>query len=95
MFFDSRRRGRTFAALGFALLVAGRAAAEPPSRVLFIGNSLTYWNDLPLLVEAMAAAKGLSLTSEVVTRSGPLSHFSRHSAVLSGPVKPFEKDTLT
>ncbi len=57
------------AAVGFALVLAGRAAGEPPSRVLFIGNSLTYWNDLPLLVEAMAAAKGLSLSSEVVTRA--------------------------
>jgi hypothetical protein len=37
--------------------------------VLFIGNSLTYWNDLPLLVEAMAAASGLSLVSEAVTRA--------------------------
>jgi|GEM_PF-1098386 len=72
MFFDPRRRGRGRAlatAFGFVLLLAGRAAAQPPSRVLFIGNSLTYWNDLPLLVEAMAAAKGLSLSSEVVARA--------------------------
>ncbi len=70
MLFPLRRRRRVLAAaLGIALLLAGRAAAEPPTRVLFIGNSLTYWNDLPLLVEAMAAAKGLSLSSEMVTRA--------------------------
>ncbi len=70
MFSRLRRHGQgLIAALGFALLLAGGAAGEPPSRVLFIGNSLTYWNDLPLLVEAMAAAKGLSLSSEMVTRA--------------------------
>jgi hypothetical protein len=64
------RRGRALTlALGFTLLLVGRAVGEPPSRVLFIGNSLTYWNDLPLLVEAMAAASGLSLVSEAVTRA--------------------------
>lgn len=36
-------------------------------RVLFIGNSLTSTNDLPLLVEAMAAARGLRLRCEAVT----------------------------
>lgn len=70
MFSDLRGRGRALAPLlGFALLLAGPATAEPPSRVLFIGNSLTYWNELPWLVEAMAAAKGLLLSSEVVTRA--------------------------
>ena len=65
-----RRHGQIrAAALGLVLLLAGRATAQPPSRVLFIGNSLTYWNDLPLLVDAMAAAKGLSLSSEAVTRA--------------------------
>ena len=29
-----------------------------PLRVLFIGNSLTYWNDLPAMVEALAEASG-------------------------------------
>lgn len=65
-----RRPARALAAvLALGLLPAGPARAEPPSRVLFIGNSLTYWNDLPRLVEAMAAAKGLSLTSEAVARA--------------------------
>lgn len=31
------------------------AAAVPPLRVLFIGNSLTYTNDLPWMVESMSA----------------------------------------
>ena len=43
------------------LLVPGCATAqvgEPPMKVLFIGNSYTYVNDLPSLVEALAEAAG-------------------------------------
>jgi hypothetical protein len=40
-----------------ALLSASPASAEP-LRVLFIGNSLTAWNDLPALFQALAAAGG-------------------------------------
>lgn len=36
-------------------------------RVLFIGNSLTYWNDLPLIVQALAdSARGASLAVMMV-----------------------------
>lgn len=64
------RPGRSLAAvLALGLALAGPARAEPPARVLFIGNSLTYWNDLPRLVEAMAAAKGLSISAESVARA--------------------------
>lgn len=44
-----------------ALGCGGRDPAAPPSdrvRVLFIGNSLTMQNDLPLIVEAMAREAG-------------------------------------
>lgn len=64
------------AAFAFALLLVGRTTAEPPARVLFIGNSLTYWNDLPQLVEAMAAAKGLAISSE--TRARPDASLEDH-----------------
>jgi hypothetical protein len=43
------------------LLLAGvgvSAAAEPPRRVLFVGNSLTAANDLPGLVAALSRAAG-------------------------------------
>jgi len=47
----------------FVTPVAGRpgnpGAAEAAVRVLFIGNSLTYANELPAMVEALAAAGGL------------------------------------
>ena len=35
-------------------------------RVLFIGNSLTYTNDLPRMVEAVAAAAGASIITESI-----------------------------
>jgi hypothetical protein len=37
---------------------AGQAAEPPPLKVLFIGNSYTYVNDLPALVVALADAAG-------------------------------------
>lgn len=37
-------------------LLGSPAAADAPLRVLFIGNSLTYTNDLPRMVEAFSAA---------------------------------------
>jgi hypothetical protein len=59
-------RGRgPLLALILGLVTLANAAAD--DRVLFIGNSLTASNDLPLLVEAMAREKGLSLSTEAVT----------------------------
>ena len=47
--------------LGLGLSVPA-TAADPPAdslRVLFIGNSLTYFNDLPAMLAALAKAGGL------------------------------------
>ena len=46
------------------------APAGTGLRVLFIGNSLTYANDLPLIVQALAKAAGQSLYVESVTFGG-------------------------
>jgi len=59
-------RGRRLL-LALAMGVAAHASAAAADRVLFVGNSLTAGNELPLLVEAMARAKGLSLSCEAVT----------------------------
>jgi hypothetical protein len=50
------------AAVGFALVAVSivPGAAPPAARVLFIGNSLTYANDLPGMIEAIAAQAGLA-----------------------------------
>jgi hypothetical protein len=45
-------------------------APGPGDRVLFVGNSLTEGNDLPLIVEAMARAAGRPLAVESVTYGG-------------------------
>ncbi len=70
MFFGrSAGARRLVIALSMPLFLGSSAEAAPPDRVLFIGNSLTYWNDLPLLVEAMAAHQGVALVCESVTRA--------------------------
>jgi hypothetical protein len=61
--------------LMFASLVFGGALPAqqpaPPSRLLFIGNSYTYWNDLPQMVRALADSAGLrGLQVEAVTAPG-------------------------
>ena len=53
-------KGRRYAGLLFLMLAVSspaRASAEP-LRVLFIGNSLTAWNDLPGVFAALAQAGG-------------------------------------
>jgi hypothetical protein len=54
---------RAVAGLALAALtivpVAGGRDDPPSARVLFIGNSLTYANDLPAMIEAVAAQVGL------------------------------------
>jgi hypothetical protein len=48
------------AAIGAALLTLGAGPSKPPpARVLFIGNSLTVANNLPAMIEAVAAQAGL------------------------------------
>src|SRR6266508_356643 len=58
-----RTRGLTRAAalallIGCALSEAAAPSASGPYRILFVGNSLTYANDLPGLVEALADSAG-------------------------------------
>jgi hypothetical protein len=62
--------GLSLAAL--ALGIALEAAAPAPVRILFIGNSLTYANDLPRMVEALAKANG----ERIVTRTVAFPNFS-------------------
>jgi hypothetical protein len=50
-----------------ALLLTGVASAQPaPLRLLFIGNSLTYLNDVPSLVAALGRANGRPVVCEQV-----------------------------
>jgi hypothetical protein len=59
------------------LLLCGAAPAadgQPSARVLFIGNSLTYVNDLPAMIEAVAAQAGLK--GRITCRAVALPGFS-------------------
>jgi hypothetical protein len=73
----SRSRGfRPVLALFLAACSSGsNPAASPPAsasgdRVLFVGNSLTEANELPSIVEALAAAGGRPLRTESVVYGG-------------------------
>jgi hypothetical protein len=43
-----------------------RANIDTTRKILFIGNSLTYTNDLPALVKQAAAKKGITVTTEMI-----------------------------
>lgn len=78
--------GEMLRLLALLLLVAPVAPAQtPPSeqRVLFVGNSLTYSNDLPALVAALARAKGLrvSCASVAFANYSLEDHWQRGDAV--------------
>ena len=59
-------------------LAAGTSLAQSKTRILFIGNSLTYVNDLPGLVAALADERGLKVEWEMAARGGY--RFSQHVA---------------
>ena len=66
---------RIAVSLGLAAVLLGcvssaDAADAPPVRVLFVGNSLTEWNDLPGRVAGLAAATGRRLEYEVIAFGG-------------------------
>jgi hypothetical protein len=57
-----------------------RAVAKNPLRVLFVGNSHTYFNDMPSMVVQLAAAakekRGLEISLEVEPGAGLLQHLA-------------------
>ena len=50
--------------LALQLALATRGQSESSLRALFIGNSYTYYNDLPALVRELAAADDQTLTTD-------------------------------
>lgn len=52
------------------LFVVAALSATAQERVLFVGNSLTYFNDMPTLFENIAAAKGHRVSVESYTVGG-------------------------
>lgn len=66
---------RRFVVLLLAILAgcAATSAKQPPGpRVLFVGNSLTYYNDLPGIVQAMyaAAVPGRAIGTDMLAQGG-------------------------
>lgn len=63
-----------FALIPLGLALACGQATPPPepttSRILLVGNSLTYFNDLPAMVQGLAASGGLDWDVHSVTIGG-------------------------
>jgi hypothetical protein len=62
-------RKTTLVLLSLLVLGAGVANAAPPDgeRILFVGNSLTFWNNLPATVCELARSTGKKVTCDAVT----------------------------
>jgi len=52
------------------VLLAGCLPREPDARVLFIGNSYTFYNNLPQMVLDLADSAGMRIEVEAVTEGG-------------------------
>ncbi len=57
-------------AIVLGLMLSVRAQTGEPVRVLFVGNSLTYYNDLPATLDAVARANRMDLSSDMLAASG-------------------------
>lgn len=47
-----------------------QTAPDPPQRVLFVGNSLTYYGNVPAVFSALAEANGTSVVSDMIVEGG-------------------------
>jgi hypothetical protein len=77
---------RVFSLLGLVALLSCAAATEPSDpdiRVLFLGNSLTYVNDLPAMVRAIGAADGVTIRTKMMAHPnwGIQDHWEQGDAV--------------
>jgi len=65
MAFRFLARARTFALLlAFATAAWAQAPASKPTRILFVGNSLTYTHDTPARLVKLAKAMGREVAAE-------------------------------
>lgn len=66
-------KGRIAAALILCASLAVSACSNlpsPPTRVLFVGNSLVYTGNLPAVLDALGDANGRSIHSEMLVKGG-------------------------
>lgn len=52
--------------LSFFFFISGVSQSDPSTNLVFIGNSLTYTNDLPSLVEKYAKTKGIIVKTKMI-----------------------------
>ena len=63
------------------ILISNLLLAQTPEKVLFIGNSMTYFNDMPIIFKDIAISKGKNVTVQVHAPGGTgfINHVSDNS----------------
>jgi hypothetical protein len=82
-----RRRVLALVVIGVVMAATSACSSEPEMRILFIGNSLTFGNDLPDMVDSLAGSAGVGV--EVEDRSQP-GWWLRDHAASAGTVELIE-----
>ncbi len=82
---------RAFLLLAIVLLSAC-FSGEPDARVLFIGNSYTYYNDMPEMVSQLAGSVGVDIEVDAVVEGGAWLRDHRQDGVASGKIGSGEFD---
>ena len=62
------------------------AAPETPLNILFLGNSLTYTNDIPNTLRLIAAAEGITITVTTIANGGWTLHDHLMSATSTNAI---------
>lgn len=79
--------------LCFGLLLSFLAAAQP-SRVLFIGNSYTHYNNMPKLLQEMANSKGQSVDIHMDAKSNHTFEMHAKRPELYQSIKKYKWDVV-
>jgi hypothetical protein len=82
---------RAFLLLAIVLLGAC-FSGEPDARVLFVGNSYTFYNDMPVMVSRLAESVDVDLEVDTVTEGGAWLRDHRQNGVASDKITSGEFD---
>ena len=67
---------------------------EADHSVLFVGNSYTYYNDLPGIVETLGDANGVSIETEMIAPGGAFLHEHRFNPEVAAAIQSGDFDTV-
>ena len=77
-----------------ASMPAAAASAGPTTRVLFVGNSLTYVHNLPAMVSALASVNGKRVDARMLARGGATMQDHVNAGLAEKSMRSGEVDVL-